>query len=137
MLGIIFEIALRLRDWYVFIWQLQEILNVSNTLTLKKIENHFQEAGVFFSFGVCFLAKSPQIENIIYWYKTALSEANLKINGMGREFCPITTLFFFNILFQFKNLLKSWFDVPTTQMSIFILFISAGVSFEWIFSLCL
>ena len=36
---------------------------------------------------------------------------------------PATT--FLKILFQFKNLLyKSWLDVPTTQISIFILFLS-------------
>ena len=38
------------------------------------------------------------------------------------------------ILFQFENLL-SWFDVPATQMSIFILSVSAGVLFEGAFSL--
>ena len=29
---------------------------------------------------------------------------------------------FFLILFQFKNLLKSWFDVPTNNMPIFVFF---------------
>ena len=36
MLGI-FEITLRLRDMYVFMWQSLEVLNVFNTLTLKQI----------------------------------------------------------------------------------------------------
>ena len=36
MLGI-FEIALRLRDMHVFMWQSLEVLNVFNTLTLKQI----------------------------------------------------------------------------------------------------
>ena len=34
-----------------------------------------------------------------------------------------------------KSLIKSWFGVPTTRMSIFILFVSAGVLFEGAFSL--
>ena len=43
---------------------------------------------------------------------------------------------FLKIWFQFKNLLiKSCFDVPVTQMSIFILLVSAGILFEDDFSL--
>ena len=34
---VISEIALRLRDWHVFIWQSLAILNVFNTLTLKQV----------------------------------------------------------------------------------------------------
>ena len=45
----------------------------------------------------------------------------ISMNGVQ----PATTLFFW----------KFWFDVPTTQMSIFILFGSAGVIFEGAFSL--
>ena len=31
-----------------------------------------------------FLVKSAKIDNIMFRYKTALSEANVKTNGMGR-----------------------------------------------------
>ena len=31
--------------------------------------------------------------------------------------------------------MKSWFVVPTTQMPIFVLFVSAGVSFDGAFSM--
>ena len=42
---------------------------------------------------------------------------------------PVTTLFFFeNFVSEYEPLLKSWLDVPTTQMYIFILFVGAGVS---------
>ena len=48
----VFKIALRLRDWHVFIWQSLEILNVFNTLSLKqnflKKESLFQKIGVPF-----------------------------------------------------------------------------------------
>ena len=65
VLGIIFKIAIHLKDRHIFMPQSQEILNVSNTLPLKKkkklkIKNHFQKAGVMF------LIKSTKIENIIF-----------------------------------------------------------------------
>ena len=31
--------------------------------------------------------------------------------------------------------MQSWFDVPTTQMSIFVIFVSAGILFDGVFSL--
>ena len=50
-------------------------------------------------------------------------------------FCPVTTLFFFeSFVSVYEPLIKSWFDVPTTEMSIFILFVSDGVLFEHVFS---
>ena len=39
-----------------------------------------------------------------------------------------------SILFL-ELLIKSWFDVPTTQMPKFVLFVSAGVLFDSVFSL--
>ena len=52
---------------------------------------------------------------------------------------PVTTLIFLKILFQFKSLIKSWFDAPNapraTQLSIFVLFVSTGVLFDSDFSL--
>ena len=41
------------------------------------------------------------------------------------------SLFFFDNFVSVKEpLTKSWFDVPTTQMFIFIFFVSAGVLFD-------
>ena len=74
-------------------WQSLEILNVSNTLTLKQI---FWKMKMFFKkLQYCFLAEYTKIENATF----------------------------------------PWFDVPTTQISIFILFVSGGVLFEGAFSL--
>ena len=47
----------------------------------------------------------------------------------------LTTLFFEILIWVKESLIKSWFDVPTTQMSIFTLFVSAWVLFESVFSL--
>ena len=41
---------------------------------------------------------------------------------------------FLKILFQFKNLIKSWLDISATQIPIFVLFTSAGVLFDGTFS---
>ena len=47
---------------------------------------------------------------------------------------PITT-FFENFVFVQETHIKSWFAVPTDQISIFILSVSAGVFFEGAFGL--
>ena len=49
-------------------------------------------------------------------------------------FC-LTTLFFGNFVLAEEPLIKSWFDVPITQMLIFILFVDAGILFDGTFSL--
>ena len=87
--------------------------------------------------SIVYLVERTKIENKKIPYKTVLSEANEKANKMGntkwiyhkvRSFASSNLL---KILFQFYNLTaKSWFDVPPTQMSIFILFESAEVLFE-------
>ena len=50
---------------------------------------------------------------------------------------PVKALFFWNFYFglSISYIIKNWFDVPSTQMSIFILFTSAGVSIKGGFSL--
>ena len=42
-------------------------------------------------------------------------------------FFPVTTLFFWKIYSILEPLKSSYFDVPTTQMSIFVFFVSPGV----------
>ena len=70
------KIALRLRDQHVFMWQLAKILNVFNSLTLKQI---FWETKHFFKkLEYRFLAESTKIENELFPYKTAISEAQVK-----------------------------------------------------------
>ena len=97
-----------MRDWHVFIWQSLDILNVLNTLTLKSI---FFKTKIFLKkLGYRFLYESTRIENAIFPYKTAQSEANVKINRMGstrwtnhkeRNFAS-NYFIFSKILFQFK-----------------------------------
>ena len=48
---------------------------------------------------------------------------------------PVIALFFWKFCFSLTTSLKSRYDVPTTQMSVFILFVSAGVLLEDAFSL--
>ena len=76
----IFKIAVRLRDRHVFIWQSVEVLNDSNTLTLKhifwKMENFFKKL------EYRFIVESTKVEKASFPYKTAISEANVKTNKM-------------------------------------------------------
>ena len=61
-------------------WQKLKVLNVFNILTLKKI---FGKTKTFFKkLEYRFLVESKKIENASFPYKTALSEANVKTNGM-------------------------------------------------------
>ena len=72
----IFKIALCLIDWYIFMWQSLEVLNVFNTLTLKQI---FWITKTFFKkLESCFLVESTKIENASFPYKTAISETSVK-----------------------------------------------------------
>ena len=88
-----------------------EILNVFNTLTLKRI---FWKTKTFFKkLEYCFLVESTKIENAPFRYKTAISEANVKTSRMActkrtykkeRSFAS-NCFIFLTILFQFKNFL--------------------------------
>ena len=66
------------------------------------------------------------MENTTFPYKTTLLEASdIKTNRImdlpqKTEFCRWLICFSEN-LFQYKNLVESWFDVPITHMPIFIL----------------
>ena len=103
----IFKIALRLRDRHVFMRPSVEILKVFNTVILKQI---FWKTKTFFKkLELRFLVESTKIENALFPYKTAISEANVKTNRMvnakwtyHKERSFASNYF---ILFQFKNLL--------------------------------
>ena len=87
------------------------ILNVFSTLTLKQI---FWKTKTFFKkLEYYFLVESIKIENALFPYKTAISEANVKTNKMvttkwtcqkERSFAS-NYFIFLKILFQYKNLL--------------------------------
>ena len=111
-------------------WQSLEILSFSILLTLKQT---FWKTKIFF--------KLKAIENASFPYGTAISEANVKADKMVntkwtyRKERSFASNYFIvlEILFLFKNL----FDVPTTQMPIFVLFVSARVLLDGGFSLWL
>ena len=123
-------------------WQPLEIFDVLNILTLKRI---FWKTKTFFEKReYFFLVESTKIETETFPYKTDLSEAILGQVEWGVQNGPITknrvlpvsTLFYWKFCFSLRtSFTNSSFDVLTTQMSISILFISAGVLFEGVFSL--
>ena len=96
-------------NFVLIIFLLQCFLNAFNTLTLKPI---FSKTITFFKkLEYRFLVESTNIENATFPYKAALSEANVKTNGMGstkriyhkeRSFAN-NCLIFSKILIQFKN----------------------------------
>ena len=51
------------------------------------------------------------------------------------EFCQWLLYLSGNFISVEEPLIKSWFVVPTTQMPIFVLFVSAGVLFDGVFFL--
>ena len=63
----------------MFLCDNREILNLINTSTLKQI---FWKTETFFKkLESCFLVESTKIENVSFPYKTAISEADVKVNG--------------------------------------------------------
>ena len=72
-----------MRDRHVFMLESVGIFYDFNTLTLKKI---FWKMKTFFKqLENCFLAESTKIENALFWYKTAILEANVKTNRMVKD----------------------------------------------------
>ena len=94
-------------DRHVFMRQSVEILKVFNTVILKQI---FWKTKTFLKkLEFRFLVESTKIENALFPYKTAISEANVKTNRMVNEKWTYHKERSFAgnyfILFQFKNLL--------------------------------
>ena len=104
-----FQNSLRLRDRHVFIRQSVEILNIFNTITLK--QTFWKTKAFFRKLEHRFLVESTKTENASFPYKTVISEANIKTNGMvsakwtfHEERCFSSNYnIFLKILFQFKN----------------------------------
>ena len=96
-----------------------------------------------------FLVERSKIEKTSFLYKTAISEVNVKANRMATTKCTNYKLqyyreqsfasncfIFLKVLFQVKNLfINDWFNVPTTQTPIFVLFLSSRILFEGDFPL--
>ena len=88
------------------------------------------------------VVKSSKIENATFPYRTALSEANVTTYRMGstkwayhKERSFASNYFILENFVSVKEpLMTSWLDVPTTQMFIFILFVSNGVLLEGTFA---
>ena len=91
-------------------WQSKEILNVSNTGTLKEI--FWKTKAFFIILGHRFLVESAKIEPASFPYGTAISEANFKTNRLVSTKCtkpitkngvlPATTLFFWIFCFRLR-----------------------------------
>ena len=120
----IFNIALRLRDQHIFMWQPLKILSLFKTSILIQI---FWKPKTFFEKSVS-SAESTYIGNARFPYKTALSETNAKKNRVRST----KWTYHKEQSFPSNNLLKkqSSFDVPATQMSMFTRF-RKHQSFIW------
>ena len=128
-----FKIALRLRDWHVFICGNFECFQYFN------FETDFLENETFFKkLEYRFLVESTKTENTSFPYKSAISKVNVKTNRMintKNEVLPVATLFSRKFCFILRTFYKELFYIPMTQMPIFIPFASAGVLFDSDFSL--
>ena len=84
-----------------------KILNVFHTLTLIQI--FWKTKALLNKLEYCFLVETTKIENTSFPFKTAMSEANVKTNGMAttkstyhKERSLASNFFiFFENLFQF------------------------------------
>ena len=108
-------------------------------VSFLKDENLFQKNWISY----CLLVESTKIENATFPYRTALSAANFNTNRMGsskqtyhkNEVLPLTTSLFLKILFQYiRTSYKELIWCTNTQMSMFILYVRAGVLFKGAFS---
>ena len=103
----IFKIAPRMRHLHVFIWQSMEVLNVFNTLNFNS--NFLEKKKLFQKTGYRFLVECTKIKKASFPFKTALWEANVKINKMEttkwtyhKEWSFVSNCFIFlENLFQF------------------------------------
>ena len=86
-----------------------KVLNVSNALTLIQI---FWKTKTFFKkLEYRFLVETTKIENTSFPFKTALSEANVKITEWRLQnepitksgVLPVTALFFWKICVSFRT----------------------------------
>ena len=108
--------------------------------------NFLENKNFFQKTGVPYLVKSAKTENAPFPYKISCQKTMLRQikkwvqNGSitKTRVLPVTALFFWKFCFSLRSspLMKICFDVTTTQILIFILFVNAGTLFESDFSLC-
>ena len=123
-----------------------KFMNVFNTLTLK--QDSWKTKTSYKKLEYCFLVDTTTTESATFPYKTASSKANVRTNCVGsttwsyqKERIFTTNCFiFFLFFFFFENLIwvpltNSWFNLPISQMPIFILFVSVRVLFKVVFFL--
>ena len=106
----IFEIALRLRDRCIFMWQSVEILNDFNTLTLKQV--FWKTKSFFKKLEYPFFVESTKIEKASFPYKYQkpmlrqiewwVQNGPITKNGV----LPVTTLFFWKFCFSLRTSYK-------------------------------
>ena len=135
-----------LRDRHVFYVTATGNFNIFNTLTLKQI---FWKSETFLKkLELHFLVARTKIDKATFPYKTALSEANVitnRIESTQRTYHKVryfasNYFIFWKFCVRRRASCKELIWWPTTQMSIFMLFVSAGVLFEggfclWLLSL--
>ena len=63
-------------------WQSAEILNVFKNFNFNFEVDFLENTNLFKKLEYHFLSESIKIENASFSYKTAMSEANVKTNGM-------------------------------------------------------
>ena len=96
----------------IFLWKSLKILNVFNTLTLKKI---FWRTKTFLKkLEHCFLVERTMIENTSFPYKTAKPKGNVKTNKWwlqngpitNNRLSPVTNLSFWKYCFSLRTCYK-------------------------------
>ena len=101
--------------------------------------NSFSKTGVSIFYLKALRLKTHHFHTKLTYQKPMLQQIELWVqNGPIRKngVWPVTTLYFWKICFSLKEpLIKRWFDVPTTQMPIFVHFVGAGILFDGTFSL--
>ena len=115
-------------------WQTLNFFIISNLLALKQVlwrtKNFFQ------NLEYVFLVINTTVESAKFPHKFDLSKANVKANRMG---CTKWTYHNKGSLVTNYNFCsgasKSWFNVPISQVLIFIIFVRVWVLFEGMFSL--
>ena len=149
-LSVLYHLSLTIASFYEESISLEIALSVSKfcfdthwkDFLLNSVQEFNEiEAWLFLTFSICFsclYVESTNVESTSFPYKAVLPEADVKINSMGsaKWTCHIKTELFQQLLYCFgkfgSRLTNSYkkliyFVVPTTKMSIFILFMSAGV----------
>ena len=128
-----------MRDWHVFMWQSLEFwmfstLKLWNQFCRKPSSKNWSTVFLLKVLGLKmqhFRAKLPCQKPMLRQIKWGVQDGPITKNKV----LAVTTSVFRNFCFSLRNSYKkSWFGVPTTEMSIFMFFKNVGVLFEGAFS---